>query len=341
MSDSIQMPVSIAKGLAKAQIYARGVSKSGQNKAPGAGGYFYATSEDIIVEARRALAEGGGIFFSSVGWDYEPIDGGPARTKTDGAKTKTLATTSARVIVRYRLISIDTGETYYDSASAPVVPDFGRPDDKASFGTLTECIAYTLRGLLNLPRGVEGAIDMNQRDDSQFVPSNQRDDTDPPSDRPSADRRADYTPRDERPPSDRPSAEVPRSGARAAADRAVEAQTRGPVAQVPTYDPAHLALCDDFVRRARIADIGEGREEPADIHDLILKSDLPKPLRDQALVAVYRRASEIVDDPDVLDGWIRAALSAALDEGQKATLRACFAAADERISKLPPIDAAA
>ena len=153
--------------------------------------------------------------------------------------------------------------------------------------------------------------------------------------------RADYAPRDERPPSDRPSAEAPRSGARAAADRAVEAQTRGPVAQVPTHDPAHLALCNDFVRRARVADIGEGREEPADIHDLILKSDLPKPLRDQALVAVYRRASEIVDDPDVLDGWIRAALSAALDEGQKATLRDCFAAADERISKLPPIDAAA
>ena len=153
--------------------------------------------------------------------------------------------------------------------------------------------------------------------------------------------RADYAPRDERPPSDRPSAEAPRSGARAAADRAVEAQTRGPVAQVPTHDPAHLALCNDFVRRARVADIGEGREEPADIHDLILKSDLPKPLRDQALVAVYRRASEIVDDPDVLDGWIRAALSAALDEGQKATLRECFAAADERISKLPPIDAAA
>lgn len=328
MSDpAIQMPKSIAIGLVKAQAYARGVEKLGKNTQ--GRGYAYARSEDIIAEGRKALIEGGRIGFAVLGWGFEPAgETGPARTKVKDGETKTLATASGRINVRYVLVSLDEGDVYHDTTSAPVVPEFGRPDDKAEYGALTLCHAYTLRGLLDLPRGVEGEVDINQRDDGD------------PDDDP-RDRRADYAPRDERPPSDRPSAEAPRSGARAAADRAVEAQTRGPVAQVPTHDPAHLALCNDFVRRARVADIGEGREEPADIHDLILKSDLPKPLRDQALVAVYRRASEIVDDPDVLDGWIRAALSAALDEGQKATLRECFAAADERISKLPPIDAAA
>jgi hypothetical protein len=313
--------------LATAQASAYGVEKDKTNSYHQ---YPYASAEAVILEGRKALACAD-LAFLTVERKFVPTSGlsATASAEDDSAgrpgKGKPPKTPIGRVEMRYLLVH-KSGESLEILSSTYVIPESGRPADKAEAAAVTSDLSYTLRGLLLLPRGL-GEPPIDGRDD--------RDDDDP------RDRRADYAPRDERPPSDRPSAETPRSGARAAADRAVEAQTRGPVAQVPTHDPAHLALCNDFVRRARVADIGEGREEPADIHDLILKSDLPKPLRDQALVAVYLRATEIVDDPDVLDGWIRAALSAALDEGQKATLRECFAAADERISKLPPIDAAA
>jgi hypothetical protein len=317
------MPKSIAIGLVKAQAYARGVEKLGKNTQ--GRGYAYARSEDIIAEGRKALIEGGRIGFAVLGWGFEPAgETGPARTKVKDGETKTLATASGRINVRYVLVSLDEGDVYHDTTSAPVVPEFGRPDDKAEYGALTLCHAYTLRGLLDLPRGVEGEVDINQRDDGD------------PDDDP-RDRRADYAPRDERPPSDRPSAEAPRSGARAAADRAVEAQTRGPVAQVPTHDPAHLAHCNDFVRRARVADIGEGREEPGDVFAAAMKSGLPKAFRDRVLVEVFRRAFALAEHPDDLDGFVQLAISAEMGEGEKETLRALHKVANARIEALAAI----
>ena len=281
-----RIPKSIATGLVKAQAYARGVAKEGRNRS---GNYDYATSEDIIAESRKSLIEGGKIAFVALGWSFEAQESGPVKTKTgqDG-KTKTLAASVGRITLRYLLVSLEDGESYEATSSAPVVPDFGRPDDKAEFGAVTACHAYTLRGLLNLPRGVEGVVDIHARDDSDWRPASAPaarepgDDSDPPSD-------------GARPRNDN-------VGVRSAADAAVAAQVRGPVGAVG-FDPAYEAMCDDLIRRARASGVGPGLEEPAIVWDAIADAKLPGPLTARALEACSLRAIEIAADLEVLESW--------------------------------------
>ena len=277
----MSIPKSIAIGLVKAQAYARGVEKNGQNKQ--GTGYAYATSEDMIVEGRKSLLEGGKIAFSVTGWTFEALgDTGPARTKTgtDG-KVKTLATATGRIRVKYLLVSLDGGEAFEGETSAPIVPEFGRPDDKAEYGALTQCHAYTLRGLLNLPRGLSGEVNMDLRDDERAP--------EPAEDRAPAQRS---------PEPDRPA--VPPSQVRAAADHAVASQVRGTPADVPTFDPAHVALCTDFERQARELNGGD----PNPLYNAIDAAKLPEALAKRAFFACFVAAFRGAPSLKTLDEWV-------------------------------------
>lgn len=148
------IPKSIAIALVRAQKAAHTVGKDGKNTFHG---YKYASAESIITEARAALGEAG-LACACVGWDW--VRG--ADDDTD------------RVIVRYILASESEGETWECApCSTPVLPEKGRPEDKAEATALTYNLGYFLRGLLLLPRVEEGA-EVDTRDDSRAQPRRQR-----------------------------------------------------------------------------------------------------------------------------------------------------------------------
>jgi len=307
----MSIPKSIAIGLVKAQAYARGVAKEGKN-TQGAG-YRYATSEDIIAEGRKSLLEGGKIAFAVTGWTFAPLtDTGPARTKTgNDGKVKTLATASGRIVVKYLLVALDDGETYEAETSAAVVPEFGRPDDKAEYGALTQCHAYTLRGLLNLPRGVDGEVDMNQRDDERGGPEET-----PPAER----RPADSAPRASGP------ANVSH---RSAGDHAAAVQTGVDQSHGrPVFDPAHVALCNEFVKRAK-----EWQSDPQPLYEEVIAAKLPDDLTRTALLEVFVAAFELAPSDESLKYWSQLAKACkGWGPEKSAVLKSALTAADRRLA---------
>lgn len=140
----------IYAALVDAQSRARAVEKDAKNKYHG---YRYASAEAIIEEARYALNEAGLAAFA-VGWRFahdEMGDKGPI----------------GRIVVNYRLVH-RSGESADFEASSFIIPEKGRPEDKAEAASLTTNLAYFLRALLLLPREDEGAMD--RRDDRDYEP---------------------------------------------------------------------------------------------------------------------------------------------------------------------------
>lgn len=126
----------LAKALVNAQQSAQAVHKDSRNEWHK---YAYASAEAIISEARTALSCAG-LALLPVSWSV--VDG-------------------ARVRVKYRLVHI-SGESMDLDTETSVVPEKGRPQDKAEACALTYSLSYLLRGLLLLPR-VEDEPD--RRDD--------------------------------------------------------------------------------------------------------------------------------------------------------------------------------
>ncbi len=127
-------------GLVLAQRAARGVGKGGQNKHHN---YRYATSEQIIDEARHALSQGDlALMVVDHRVDFER--------------------TPAIVRVDYVLVHV-SGEARQIGSITPIIPERGRPFDKALAAAKTFDLAYLLRTLLLLPRGDE--YDVDARDD--------------------------------------------------------------------------------------------------------------------------------------------------------------------------------
>jgi hypothetical protein len=131
--------------LAKAQAQAQGVEKGSVNTFHR---YKYASAEDVIAVSREALA-GTGLAFvctsATVAWG-EP----------------------AVLTCRYALIH-ESGASLEITSETPVIPEKGRPEDKAVATAKTYDLGYALRGLLLLPRVEEGA-DADQRDDRHREP---------------------------------------------------------------------------------------------------------------------------------------------------------------------------
>lgn len=115
--------------------------------------YNYASAEDVIDEGRKALNQAG-LALVAEEWRTQKGDG-----QSDG-HTYSLS-------VRYRLVHA-SGQSMNFWTETSVIPEKGRPNDKAEATALTYNLSYFLRGLLLIPRTDEEQVD--QRDDRNFKP---------------------------------------------------------------------------------------------------------------------------------------------------------------------------
>jgi hypothetical protein len=140
----------LAAGLVRAQREAHAVAKGGRNKFHG---YNYASAEDVIRAARDALSEGDLAILAMSHEIATMIPGGPEVEPT------------LSVRIRYALIHA-AGESREITSETPIMPEKGRPWDKALAAAKTYDLSYMLRSLLLLPRGEdEASADVDNRDD--------------------------------------------------------------------------------------------------------------------------------------------------------------------------------
>lgn len=142
---------SLASALVQATQHAQSVSKDGKNAFHG---YRYASAEAIIAEAREALTAAG-LTLAALGWSVTPPAGD----------------FPGHLTVSYRLFHV-SGETLdLEPCSTAIIPEKGRPYDKAEATALTYSLGYVLRGLLLLPRVDE---EPDKRDDRGTPPHGAR-----------------------------------------------------------------------------------------------------------------------------------------------------------------------
>src|SRR5207247_10285919 len=107
--------------------------------------YKYASAEAIMDEARGALTSAG-LHALTVGWEFVPR--AVEATGPDG-EARMFGGVAGRMVVRYRLVH-KSGEWLDFELSTPVIPEKGRPEDKAEATALAYNAGYFLRGLLML-----------------------------------------------------------------------------------------------------------------------------------------------------------------------------------------------
>lgn len=140
-------PDTLAAALCAAQQAAEAVSKDATNTFHR---YEYASAEAILTEARAALNIAG----------------------LSVSATKTLLERQGDTWMMhafYRVLHV-SGESAELESSYPVIPDKGRPLDKAMSAARTTALAYALRDLLLLPRVAKGD-EVDHRDDTQYDPT--------------------------------------------------------------------------------------------------------------------------------------------------------------------------
>lgn len=150
MPEHVSKYPTMAAALVAAQRHAQAVAKASKNSFHG---YKYASAEALIEESRAALGEAG-LAVMPVNWVVVPV------TDLEGVKSK--------VQVTYMLVH-ESGASVTATTETSVLPEKGRPQDKAEATALTYNLGYYLRGLLLLPREEESSVDA--RDDRQFQPS--------------------------------------------------------------------------------------------------------------------------------------------------------------------------
>ena len=148
----------LAKAIVAAQAAVQAVQKADTVRTKGYS-YSYASTEDIITEARDCL-HAHGLAFLSVGWDHSREDAGMF-PDDDG---KMVQEWDYWVRARYILMH-EFGEALPIESDMAVCPGKGRPLDKALAAALTYDLGYTLRGLLLMPRTEE---EPDQRNDSEY-----------------------------------------------------------------------------------------------------------------------------------------------------------------------------
>jgi len=147
--------------LARAGARLRGVEHDAQNKYHG---YKYTSSEAMVAAARDVLsAEGLAMVVTS--WTLTvralPDGGGVVRTMPDGGHQKMAG--AAEVVGTMTALLFGHGGCIEIHREQPVIPEKGRPMDKAAAGADTQCLSYILRGALLIDRPDEN--DVEQRDD--------------------------------------------------------------------------------------------------------------------------------------------------------------------------------
>lgn len=146
-----EMPKSIAAALVKAQREARDVVKADEN---GYHRYRYTKADDIAAEGRRAL-NGAGLALCRVGWYLKPPGEGMPLS----------------VAVLYLLVHDDGSSWLCPEAVCPVIPEKGRPEDKATAAALTFSAGYVALGLLQIERVDEHSPDARNDGASQRTKS--------------------------------------------------------------------------------------------------------------------------------------------------------------------------
>jgi hypothetical protein len=140
--------------LVKAAASAQAVGKDAQNTFHR---YAYASAESLLDEARTALTSSG-LHAFPMGWVFDAAAPDGVSSITDDAGRSKVVGVIGRVHVRYRLVHL-SGEWMDFESSTPVIPEKGRPEDKAEATALTYNFGYFVRGLLMLPRVEAGQVD--------------------------------------------------------------------------------------------------------------------------------------------------------------------------------------
>lgn len=139
----------LALALSKAQAKSKPIEHDALNQFHK---YRYTSSEAIIEAAIETLA----------GCELAVI---PTRQDIDRTKPEI-------ELVSTFILAHSSGEHLVMERRWPIIPDKGRPLDKATAAAATVSLAYLLRDLLLMPR-VDQATDMSGRNDSHYQPSYQ------------------------------------------------------------------------------------------------------------------------------------------------------------------------
>lgn len=136
----------IAAALLKAQQAVQCVKKDSTNSFHR---YNYTSAEEMIGACRVALHENG-LVATRATWGIDKDIG------EFGCIVSTMT-----------LMHAESGERIDSPITWPIVPEKGRPMDKAIAASLTSSLSYWLRDLLMLPREEDG---MDKRDDRSYEP---------------------------------------------------------------------------------------------------------------------------------------------------------------------------
>lgn len=157
----------LVRALIAAQRRAKAVAKNAENLFHK---YKYASADAVIDEASECLAaEGLAVFPVSVGRDPEQVDHVWQIEKDEKGADASFIVTPRRILAIYSLVH-ESGEEREFRSSTPVIPERGRPEDKAEFGARTENLGYALRDLLLIPREDQAKETPSARDDRQTPP---------------------------------------------------------------------------------------------------------------------------------------------------------------------------
>lgn len=156
IAETMGAPVgsSLDGALLNAQRLIRSVRKGSRVSVGQGGGYDYASSEDVIREARGVLLACGVTAFRE-GWRTEYRPGAWTMPGTYKRPEPITMPGAWVCVLRIRISHPDSGEVRYTEAEHPVIPTAGRALDKATSATLTTCLGYWYIGLLQIPRGDE------------------------------------------------------------------------------------------------------------------------------------------------------------------------------------------
>mgnify|MGYP000246290882 CR=1 FL=1 len=155
------MPPAIAKAIAIAQGLMQRVGHDGKNLHH----WYRYTSAEAVIEASIEPMAKAGLGLVQCGW--EPL---PPRCDTwfdvsdKGEQLEQRVSGPARIEIRYMLVHESGVAWWMPPVTMPVLPEKGRPMDKAEATALTYSLGYVLRGLLKIPR-TDDADDLDQRDD--------------------------------------------------------------------------------------------------------------------------------------------------------------------------------
>lgn len=140
----------LAQGLLAAQRAVRVALRDATNTHHG---YRYASSEEVITVGRDALSDAG-LAWALVEERIEILPKGSASETGGGV---------ALLYIKAEIVATGNGARLALSTVVPIVPQQGRPLDKAVFGARTEGISYCLRDALLIPR--QDSPDVSGRND--------------------------------------------------------------------------------------------------------------------------------------------------------------------------------